>query len=159
MYFFFFQAEDGIRYPLVTGVQTCALPIYNLRFFIIKRDAIAKPRARLKFLGWRDIYVDADWTIMKQIHAVFEPGGRGRQNLARRRDGKRRHRRQRATKVGYLLPLNCLRFDDAREMLGCNGDTPVRFDKAFEFFGPWHSGINDWHRHDYFAITRTGDTD
>src|SRR6266536_5989933 len=25
--FFFFQAEDGIRYPLVTGVQTCALPI------------------------------------------------------------------------------------------------------------------------------------
>src|SRR5574342_84876 len=25
--FFFFQAEDGIRYPVVTGVQTCALPI------------------------------------------------------------------------------------------------------------------------------------
>src|SRR5207247_8113943 len=24
---FFFQAEDGIRAPLVTGVQTCALPI------------------------------------------------------------------------------------------------------------------------------------
>src|SRR5256886_3948818 len=26
--FFFFQAEDGIRYLTVTGVQTCALPIY-----------------------------------------------------------------------------------------------------------------------------------
>src|SRR5438105_15392283 len=26
-FFFFFQAEDGIRDPLVTGVQTCALPI------------------------------------------------------------------------------------------------------------------------------------
>ena len=25
--FFFFQAEDGIRDCLVTGVQTCALPI------------------------------------------------------------------------------------------------------------------------------------
>src|SRR5712671_7594608 len=25
--FFFFQAEDGIRVDLVTGVQTCALPI------------------------------------------------------------------------------------------------------------------------------------
>src|SRR5438105_14720847 len=25
--YFFFQAEDGIRDPLVTGVQTCALPI------------------------------------------------------------------------------------------------------------------------------------
>src|SRR5207247_8159408 len=27
-YRFFFQAEDGIRDPLVTGVQTCALPIF-----------------------------------------------------------------------------------------------------------------------------------
>src|SRR2546430_12570627 len=26
-YFFFFQAEDGIRDLTVTGVQTCALPI------------------------------------------------------------------------------------------------------------------------------------
>src|SRR5438105_9677682 len=26
-FLFFFQAEDGIRDPLVTGVQTCALPI------------------------------------------------------------------------------------------------------------------------------------
>src|SRR2546428_374194 len=26
--FFFFQAEDGIRYLIVTGVQTCALPIF-----------------------------------------------------------------------------------------------------------------------------------
>src|SRR5688500_20306383 len=28
--FFFFQAEDGIRDYKVTGVQTCALPIYFL---------------------------------------------------------------------------------------------------------------------------------
>src|SRR2546425_8696695 len=27
--FFFFQAEDGIRDKLVTGVQTCALPIFE----------------------------------------------------------------------------------------------------------------------------------
>jgi len=26
-FFFFFQAEDGIRDLIVTGVQTCALPI------------------------------------------------------------------------------------------------------------------------------------
>ena len=25
---FFFEAEDGIRYRYVTGVQTCALPIF-----------------------------------------------------------------------------------------------------------------------------------
>src|SRR5262249_58519552 len=28
VYFFFFQAEDGIRDWSVTGVQTCALPIF-----------------------------------------------------------------------------------------------------------------------------------
>src|SRR2546421_2474852 len=27
IFFFFFQAEDGIRDLIVTGVQTCALPI------------------------------------------------------------------------------------------------------------------------------------
>src|SRR5476651_2589079 len=36
LFFFFFQAEDGIRDIGVTGVQTCALPISlerNCRFF------------------------------------------------------------------------------------------------------------------------------
>src|SRR2546425_3950612 len=31
IFFFFFQAEDGIRDKLVTGVQTCALPILQMR--------------------------------------------------------------------------------------------------------------------------------
>src|SRR5438046_4184186 len=30
MFFFFFQAEDGIRDWSVTGVQTCALPIWRV---------------------------------------------------------------------------------------------------------------------------------
>src|SRR5260370_19590773 len=30
VFFFFFQAEDGIRDSSVTGVQTCALPILQL---------------------------------------------------------------------------------------------------------------------------------
>src|SRR5438105_10692736 len=42
-FFFFFQAEDGIRDPLVTGVQTCALPILTK-----KPDA----RRRLRLLLW-----------------------------------------------------------------------------------------------------------
>src|SRR5436305_14233980 len=29
MFYFFFQAEDGIRDADVTGVQTCALPIFD----------------------------------------------------------------------------------------------------------------------------------
>src|SRR5205823_9305514 len=31
---FFFQAEDGIRDKLVTGVQTCALPIWDVELTI-----------------------------------------------------------------------------------------------------------------------------
>src|SRR2546430_10963432 len=30
-FFFFFQAEDGIRFLTVTGVQPCALPICGVR--------------------------------------------------------------------------------------------------------------------------------
>src|SRR5205823_11059520 len=37
-FFFFFQAEDGIRDKLVTGVQTCALPI-SLASSVARRGA------------------------------------------------------------------------------------------------------------------------
>ena len=37
---FFFQAEDGIRDYDVTGVQTCALPIFGLK--VIKVGAASK---------------------------------------------------------------------------------------------------------------------
>src|SRR5205823_6763886 len=40
--FFFFQAEDGIRDKLVTGVQTCALPISDQREIVVER-AIPTP--------------------------------------------------------------------------------------------------------------------
>src|SRR5437762_599006 len=45
---FFFQAEDGIRDTSVTGVQTCALPIYALAGEVLElRDAaaLARPHA------------------------------------------------------------------------------------------------------------------
>src|SRR5205823_8500412 len=46
--FFFFQAEDGIRDKLVTGVQTCALPIY-----LAPIDARVHPGEPLAvFAGW-----------------------------------------------------------------------------------------------------------
>src|SRR5688572_18683236 len=46
-FFFFFQAEDGIRDLTVTGVQTCALPIFNidqlgrLQVYLITYSAVA----------------------------------------------------------------------------------------------------------------------
>src|SRR5207244_8458128 len=45
---FFFQAEDGIRDDLVTGVQTCALPIYAL---LKLPGAAARTAARAKALN------------------------------------------------------------------------------------------------------------
>src|SRR5437660_11633229 len=39
LFFFFFQAEDGIRDGHVTGVQTCALPIS-------RRQRVRPPRRR-----------------------------------------------------------------------------------------------------------------
>src|SRR5207244_8373182 len=45
-FFFFFQAEDGIRDDLVTGVQTCALPIsFRGRYCRLCRAAGEGPRA------------------------------------------------------------------------------------------------------------------
>src|SRR2546428_6728492 len=41
MFFFFFQAEDGIRDLIVTGVQTCALPISLAQ----RESAVAKAQA------------------------------------------------------------------------------------------------------------------
>src|SRR5256886_276284 len=55
--FFFFQAEDGIRDLTVTGVQTCALPIFFARLDRLKLIEWGKgERARLrvaKDFQWR----------------------------------------------------------------------------------------------------------
>src|SRR5256885_3555880 len=42
IFFFFFQAEDGIRDYKVTGVQTCALPIWAARAARPDQPAAAK---------------------------------------------------------------------------------------------------------------------
>src|SRR5205823_13944084 len=44
--FFFFQAEDGIRDKLVTGVQTCALPIWPASARLSTRRDEAGPAGR-----------------------------------------------------------------------------------------------------------------
>src|SRR5690606_40167362 len=37
---FFFQAEDGIRDFHVTGVQTCALPIFGLSYYRFNKSLV-----------------------------------------------------------------------------------------------------------------------
>src|SRR5258708_29531521 len=47
--FFFFQAEDGIRDDLVTGVQTCALPISMIGH--VRAPGEDDPRARFRIIS------------------------------------------------------------------------------------------------------------
>src|SRR2546425_5460181 len=58
IFFFFFQAEDGIRDKLVTGVQTCALPISGGKSSGVAqdgrrcgKDSRGKDPAELSFAG------------------------------------------------------------------------------------------------------------
>src|SRR3712207_7728096 len=59
-FFFFFQAEDGIRDIGVTGVQTCALPIFTVTVCVacacvaVERPTAAAPartRVRIRSMG------------------------------------------------------------------------------------------------------------
>src|SRR5258708_20037346 len=63
---FFFQAEDGIRDDLVTGVQTCALPISDI---CIKTPHTSRSDADISvdinFLG--QVYLD-------EGHHLYTPG-------------------------------------------------------------------------------------
>src|SRR3712207_7569455 len=61
--FFFFQAEDGIRDIGVTGVQTCALPIFlAVDSFVNKRykDAIDNKAS--------DIFFTDHWLLTKLLY-------------------------------------------------------------------------------------------
>src|SRR5256885_5142336 len=56
--FFFFQAEDGIRYYKVTGVQTCALPIFRSRSGLEHKHvgSLHAADARMAIEHARDVY-------------------------------------------------------------------------------------------------------
>src|SRR2546423_2209277 len=70
-FFFFFQAEDGIRDKLVTGVQTCALPIsFEDRVFDEVADAV--PVSRLVARAAPD--PDAHGGGAKRWHVLRQDG-------------------------------------------------------------------------------------
>src|SRR5436190_21433307 len=50
--FFFFQAEDGIRDHCVTGVQTCALPIYFGDPIVRRAASLQRTRDALPPRAW-----------------------------------------------------------------------------------------------------------
>src|SRR2546422_7354594 len=62
-FFFFFQAEDGIRDVAVTGVQTCALPIY-----LVEHPARLATGSAAAVAQWRPSYRRG--TVMQASLAV-----------------------------------------------------------------------------------------
>src|SRR3989441_12792034 len=84
---FFFQAEDGIRDKLVTGVQTCALPISSRRRFRHRHQrregAADRPQGRTEALlpahgvhGPRTVYASAE-SARQASRARNREGGLG----------------------------------------------------------------------------------
>src|SRR5205823_10561033 len=76
LFLFFFQAEDGIRDKLVTGVQTCALPICPLRADPMPLHVVGEP------LGPNPLAVG-------QVAAPHERGRRPAQPEGRRSEERR----------------------------------------------------------------------
>ena len=66
--FFFFQAEDGIRDSPVTGVQTCALPIFVLM-------AVEQGTSSLNWVSLGNFFGRSSFaTLMGLISVVFNIG-------------------------------------------------------------------------------------
>src|SRR5206468_8181207 len=88
---FFFQAEDGIRDLIVTGVQTCALPIYRVKLAAargvhdFRGGRVRKGRQVRPALPWRHVRAS---------------GHRGATDAVRRRGASTRHRRSEERRVG-----------------------------------------------------------
>src|SRR2546430_8802400 len=70
VYFFFFQAEDGIRDLTVTGVQTCALPILKRR--LMEAPILQYPDFSKPFL----IYTDASGTGLGAVLSQLNDEGK-----------------------------------------------------------------------------------
>src|SRR5260221_7938238 len=68
-FFFFFQAEDGIRDHCVTGVQTCALPIS----FAVEGNTAGGSGGGLHIEGDESLLVKG--SLIKQNHASGNGGG------------------------------------------------------------------------------------
>src|SRR5437763_3664794 len=71
--FFFFQAEDGIRDTSVTGVQTCALPIWT-NHEDCSHGGVVRRRSALRGLslsGWEHVVELGDLQLWVADHRII----------------------------------------------------------------------------------------
>src|SRR2546430_5703177 len=66
-FFFFFQAEDGIRDLTVTGVQTCALPIFMLSTSPVRPRPLLSPRAQTGRRCWGFSWVPSGGPLVRLL--------------------------------------------------------------------------------------------
>src|SRR5205823_9076454 len=73
--FFFFQAEDGIRDKLVTGVQTCALPISfaSINFLAALRAWIWSGAAMVELSKNKIRYRSEERRVGKECRSRWSP--------------------------------------------------------------------------------------
>src|SRR3712207_3456214 len=88
-FFFFFQAEDGIRDIGVTGVQTCALPIFSVNTVgcAVLLEEVVKRRDRIRKLlvaSSMSIYGEGQCRNPVTGESGLAPGLRPEEQLARR---------------------------------------------------------------------------
>src|SRR5699024_12062428 len=75
---FFLQAEDGIRDRNVTGVQTCALPIFHTGWACANDDEGEQALALLRVIGKLCLFKRSDdagtqlQSIVQRLHAWRE---------------------------------------------------------------------------------------
>src|SRR2546429_7222831 len=142
VYFFFFQAEDGIRDVAVTGVQTCALPIYGGRVPVRERgeaeaEVGERGRDRRRQVLGRGLRVGRDrvdqveaaelrqldqrlGALAERLHDAREPGAvrwdgeAGALEEGRHEVGQRRRRGR--LHVLEIHPLELLGVKDSRRL-------------------------------------------
>src|SRR5437763_16714562 len=100
--FFFFQAEDGIRDTSVTGVQTCALAIYDVVY------TVQEAQKDKDIYTTNGTYAITAWLATKTVETIDankigrascrergkEPEGKGTVKRKRGKSGRQTHEEQ-----------------------------------------------------------------
>src|SRR5689334_16851636 len=73
LFFFFFQAEDGIRDGTVTGVQTCALPIFEALRALARIPTARAAELALSVLERQPVDGFLDYALWQTINDLAEP--------------------------------------------------------------------------------------